>query len=142
MVKSRSSRRPKKAARKASRRPADRLRAVLAGAVRGLASAEQDMAKQVGALLKRKGVNVKDASRLLGQWRARADRQRRAALSALDTRMTAVQARIRKESKSAGRALHDGVHSALAALDIPSRREIGELTRKVDALSRKLDRKR
>jgi hypothetical protein len=104
-----------------------------------LASAEQDLERQVRALLKRKGIDVKDASRVLAAWRSRATRERRKALAALEGRMKTVQARLKKERKSAGRAVQDTVQSALAALNIPSRGEIAELTRKVEALSRKLD---
>lgn len=139
MAKPRSSKRSKRPARKAGSRPADRLRDAWAGALRGLASAEQDMEKQVRALLKRNRVDVKDAARLLAQWRARAERRRRSAAVALDARIATLQTRLKKERASAGRALQGAVQSALAALDIPSRREIAELTRKVEALSRKLD---
>jgi hypothetical protein len=127
------------AGRKAQARPADRLREGWDATLRRLAAAEQDLEKQVRALLMRKGIDVKDASRALAGWRARAGRERRKALAALEGRMKPLQARLRKERKSAGRAVQGGVQSALAALNIPSRDEIAQLTRKVEALSRKLD---
>ena len=54
---------PRPARRKARAGPADRLRKGWDATLRRLASAEQDLEKQVRALLKRKGIGVKDASR-------------------------------------------------------------------------------
>lgn len=139
MARSKAKMRSGAAGRKGQTKPADRLRNTWAATLRGLASAEKDMEKQVRGLLKRNKINVKDASRVLAAWRSRASRERRKALTALEGRMRTVQVRLTKERKSAGRMVRDAVQSALAALNIPSRHEIAELTRKVEALSRKLD---
>jgi hypothetical protein len=56
-----------------------------------------------------------------------------------EARLSALQARLRKEQKGVARMVNDTVHGALAALDMPSRREVAELTRKVDHLTRKVE---
>jgi hypothetical protein len=55
---------------------------------------------------------------------------------------SAVQSRVRSESRNAGRFVAEAVQATLAALNIPSRKEVAELTRKVDTLSKKIDKLR
>lgn len=57
----------------------------------------------------------------------------------LESRLATLQTRLKKEQRSMGRMVNDAVHGALAALDIPSRKEVAELTRKVDELSRRIE---
>jgi len=104
-----------------------------------LTSAEENLEKQVRALLKKNKISTKDAATMLQDVRALVGRERRRALKQLDTRLKTLQARIHKERKVVGKMVNDGVQSALAAFNIPSRHEVAELTRKVDLLSKKID---
>lgn len=125
--------------RKAQRKPVAVLRDAWQAARKALVSAEQRMEKQVRALLKRNRINTKDAQATIEELRARAEKERRKALALLDSRLKSLQSRVKKERKALGRVVQGAVQSTLAALNIPSREEIAGLTRKVEALSRKLD---
>lgn len=76
---------------------------------------------------------------LVGQIRTRLDVEGRKALRQMEPRMADLQARLRRETATVGSRVDDAVRGALARLNIPNRREIAELTRKVDELSRKID---
>ena len=104
-----------------------------------LASAEAEVEKQIRVLLKNNNISSKDARSALRDLRTRIDRERRKALRQLDTRLSGLQSRIRKERKTVSRMVEDGVQNTLAALNIPSRREVNDLTARVAQLSRKLD---
>lgn len=132
----------KAARRKAQRKPVTVLRDTWEAGRKALMAAEQQMEHQFRVLLKRNKINTKDVQAALKELRARAEKERRKALAGLDTRLKAVQARVKKERKALGRVVQDAVHSTLAALNIPSRDEIAMLTRKVDTLSHKLDARR
>jgi hypothetical protein len=126
-------------ARKAgARSAADVLRETWEATVRSLSAAEAELQKQVRALMKGKGLGAEAAESLrnLGQ---RLDKERRKVARQIESGVSSLQARVRKERKSAARVVDDTVKGALAALNIPSRHEINELTRKVDELSRKID---
>lgn len=56
----------------------------------------------------------------------------------LEDRLGSLQGRLRKEQRVLGRRVNEAVHGALSALDIPSRKEVTELTRKVDELTRRI----
>jgi hypothetical protein len=55
-------------------------------------------------------------------------------------RLTVLQTRARKERRMVGRAVDGAVNRTLAALNIPSRQEIHDLTHRVEELSQKIDR--
>jgi poly(hydroxyalkanoate) granule-associated protein len=90
--------------------------------------------------MKRTGVDTRKAAAALKEWNARFDRQRRKAVKVLEARVSALQARARKERRALTRRADEAVESALAALNIPSRHEVHELTRKVDELTRRIAR--
>jgi hypothetical protein len=134
-----------KAAARMARRPARRARPPIDRLQRGweatrqaLGAAERTMEKRVRGLLKRGRLGAAEAAPLLRELRARAERERRRALSGLN----ALQAHLERERKALGRNVQGAVRSTLAALDIPSRREIAELTRRVERLSHRLDARR
>lgn len=122
--------------------PATRAQEMLRGTVDALAVAEQELTRQVRGLLERNKIDVDDAGRMLKRFRARLDKERRRGAKELDARLAALQARLQKERRNVARLAAEGVQSALAALNIPSRREVTELTRKVEQLSKKIDRLR
>ena len=121
-----------------ARSAADVLRETWEATIKSLSAAEAELQKQVRALMKGKGLGAEAADRLrsLGH---RLDKERRKLGREIESRVSSLQARMQKERKSMTRALDDTVKSALAAMNIPSRHEIHELTRKVDELSRKID---
>jgi polyhydroxyalkanoate synthesis regulator phasin len=116
-----------------------RLRETWSATLATLASAEAEVEKQIRTLLKNNNISSKDARSALRDLRARIDRERKKALKQLDARLVGLQTRIRKERKNVSRMVDDGVQSALAALNIPSRKEVADLTAKVEQLSRKID---
>lgn len=104
-----------------------------------LTAAEQVVEKEVRELLKRNRISGKDASRLLRELGSRAEVERRKAMKELDARLETLQSRIKKERKVVGKAVGEAVTGALSSLNIPSRREVMELTKKVDQLGGKID---
>ena len=105
-----------------------------------LSSAEATVEKRVRALVKRSGVDTRQARETIAAWRHRLDRERKKAMRQVEGRLAGFQSRARKERRTLARAVDDAVQRALAALNIPSRQEVHTLTRRVTELSRKIDR--
>ena len=76
---------------------------------------------------------------LVGQIRSRLDTEGRKAYRQLEARLADLQERLGRDKASLGRRVDETVRGTLVRLNIPSRREIAELTRKVEELSRKID---
>jgi hypothetical protein len=110
------------------------LRETWEAARKSLSAAEAQVEKQVRSLIKRS-----DAADKLRELGTRFERERRRMTRELEGRLAGLQARVQKERKVLSRLVDDTVKSALSALNIPSRQEIHDLTRKVDELSRKID---
>lgn len=134
------------AATKKKRRPekgpagaGDRLRDAWKGAVTAFGKAEAEVERQVRRLLKRNRITAQDAAGVLRQLRARLARERKRVVKDLQGRLQSLQNRFGRERKALGKVVEGAVHGALSAFNIPSRREISELTRKVDALTKKID---
>ncbi len=136
----RKARSTRAAATSTASRATQALREGWAQAWKGLTRAEAQIEKRVKTLLKRRGITGKEVGLALQDLGNRLEKERKRALKQVEARLTAVQARLSKEGKALGRAVDDAVRSGLATLNIPSRQEVVELTRKVDELSRKLDR--
>jgi hypothetical protein len=128
--------------RSSARTAGARLRGAWADVVAAVTTAQANLESEVGKLLKRNRIGTKDATTLLKDVRALADRERRKAAKELKLRARELQSRVAKERKVAARALDDAVRSGLAALNIPSRAEVAHLTRKVEELSRKIERRK
>lgn len=105
-----------------------------------LTSAEETLQKRVRDVVNRSGVDTRQAERTLKAWRGRIERERRKALRQVETGIAQLQTRAKKERRALTRAADDTVRRTLAALNIPSRHEVQELTRRVEELSRKIDR--
>ena len=133
----------KKTARAARRTPAKKAMKGLAiswkGTREALGSAEAAMQKRVRSLVKQGNARTQQASEALVTWRSRLDKERRKALKQLEAQLATLQTRAKRERKALGRMADDAVQNALAALNIPSRQEVHELTRRVEELSRKID---
>jgi polyhydroxyalkanoate synthesis regulator phasin len=131
--------RRKKTARKANWASARAIRETWESALESLTAAEHEIEKQVRRLIKKNKLSAKDARALLKDLGARLATQRRRAGRKLDARLQTLQARVKKDRKLVSRVVDDAVRGALAAFNIPSRREVGDLTRRVEELSRKID---
>jgi hypothetical protein len=105
-----------------------------------LSSAEATVERRVKALAKRSGVDTRLATQTLQAWGHRLERERKKALRQVEGRLADLQTRARKERRALTRNVDDAVRRTLAALNIPSRNEVQELTRRVEELSRKIDR--
>jgi len=105
-----------------------------------LTTAEQEVERQVRDLLKRNRITSKDAAAVLRDLGSRAEVERRKAMKDLESRLGSLQKRMKKERKVVGQAVGEAVTGALASLNIPSRREVMDLTKKVDQLGSKIDK--
>ena len=72
-------------------------------------------------------------------WSHRLERERQKAMKQVEGRLAVLQTRAKKERRAVSRMVDEAVQRALAALNIPSRQEVQELTRRVEELSRKID---
>jgi polyhydroxyalkanoate synthesis regulator phasin len=109
------------------------------GTREALGSAEAAVQKRVRALVKQGGARTQQATDTLKAWRGRLERERRKALKQLEGQLATLQTRARRERKALAKVADEAVQNALAALNIPSRHEVHELTRRVEELSRKID---
>jgi hypothetical protein len=123
-----------------ARRAKGRLERTWKDTQAALSSAEATVEKRVKALVKRSGVDTRQARETLAAWRHRLDRERKKALKQVEGRLAVLQTRAKKERRAITRMVDDAVQRTLAALNIPSRQEIHELTRRVEDLSHKVDR--
>ena len=73
-------------------------------------------------------------------WSHRLERERKKALKQVEGRLAVLQTRANKERRAVTRMVDDAVQRTLAALNIPSRQEVQELTRRVEELSSRIDR--
>jgi polyhydroxyalkanoate synthesis regulator phasin len=133
----------KKTARATRRTPAKKAKKGLAisweGTREALGSAEAAMQKRVRSLVKQGNARTQQAGEALVAWRSRLEKERRKAMKQLEAQLATLQTRAKRERKVLGRMADDAVRNALAALNIPSRQEVHELTRRVEELSRKID---
>jgi hypothetical protein len=104
-----------------------------------LGSAEARLEKQLKGLLKRSGVDPRKAMETVESWRGRAEKERRKAVKQVEARLVGLQSRAKKERRVIARLVDETVQGALAALNIPSRLEVHELTKRVEELSKKVD---
>ncbi len=109
------------------------------GTREALGQAEAALQRQLRMLMRRGSARTQQAADALSAWRGRLDRERRKAMKQMEGRLAVLQTRARKERRAMGRYADEAVEGALAALNIPSRREVHELTRRVEELSRKID---
>jgi len=118
----------------------ERLRQTWNSTIEAITAAESDLEKQVKTVLHRNKISTKDASAMFKDLSALVGRERKKALHDLETRLGAIQAKAVKQRKAVGAVVDDALQNALARFNLPTREEVRELTRKVDDLSRKIDR--
>ena len=122
-----------------TKKAASRLAVSWEGTREALGSAEAAVQKRVRALVKRGGARTQQATDTVMAWRSRLERERRKAMKQLEAQLATLQTRARRERKVLSKVVDETVQSTLAALNIPSRQEVHELTRRVEELSRKID---
>jgi len=108
-------------------------------ALHRLEGAEKQVETEIRSFIDRRGLSTQEASALWKRWNSRLERESRKTARRLEHGLADLQARARKESHAFGRMIDDAVQGTLAALNIPSRQEVQQLTRKVNQLSRKID---
>ena len=118
---------------------AEVLRERWQAALRALATAEAELEKQWKTLVKKSGLSGKDAKGTLNELRVRLEKERQRALKGIEAGVAGLQARVKEEGAVLSRKADEAMKSALVAFNIPSRQEVGELTKKVNELSRKID---
>jgi polyhydroxyalkanoate synthesis regulator phasin len=131
----------KKAARRAAtpaRRAKSRLQKTWKETQAALSSAEGTVQKRVKELVERSGVDTRQATKALKAWGGRLERERKKAVKQVEGSLSGLQTRARKERRALARTVDEAVRRTLAALNIPSRQEVHELTRRVEELSRKV----
>jgi polyhydroxyalkanoate synthesis regulator phasin len=133
-------RRSRSAAR--TRKPRSRLERTWEDTRAALSSAEAVVEKRVKALVERSGVDARQARETLAAWRHRLERERRKAMKQVGSRLAVLHSRAKNERRALSHAVDDVVRRALAALNVPSRDEIHDLTRRIEELSQKIDRLR
>lgn len=122
-----------------ARKAASGLAITWEGTREALGSAEAAVERRVRALVKRGGSRTQQAAETLNEWGVRLERERRRTMKQVEEQLAVLQTRMRRERKAVARMADDAVRGALAALNIPSRQEVHELTRRVEELSRKID---
>jgi len=128
-----------RATRRRGGRATSQIESTWKQALRTLEGAEKQAEKEIRSFIKRSKLDTRQASALWKRWNARLDRESRKAARHLEVGLADLQTRARRESRAFGRMVDDAVQGTLAALNIPSREEVQQLTRKVNQLSRKID---
>jgi len=136
----------RKAVHKTSRRAAavsqgatDTLRTAWEQAQHAVGQAQAEAEKQVKKALKRSKIGGRHADEVLRDLATRFEKERKKARRGLENQIHTLAGRVHKERKAAGKRLGNAVEQTLASLNIPSRREVADLTKKVEELSRKID---
>ena len=95
--------------------------------------------KRARALMKTRGVDPDRAAERLAALRHRLGLEGRKAVKQVEGRLVVLRASAKKKRRVLARRADDAVRRTLLALDLPSRQELRELTRRVEELSRKID---
>lgn len=131
--------RTRKARMAPARKTAKGLAITWEGTREAFGNAESAVERRVRGLVQEGETRTQQAVETLGSWRTRLERERRKAMKQLQDQLAMLQGRARRERKAVARMVDETVQGTLAALNIPSRQEIHELTRRVEELSRKID---
>jgi Poly(hydroxyalcanoate) granule associated protein (phasin) len=107
-----------------------------------LRSAEATVGKRVAALVQRSGLEPREVMRQAEAWRARLDREGKKARKRVEARLVQLKQRARRDRHTLTRSVDEAVARGLAALNIPSRREVQQLSRRVEQLSTRIHAKR
>jgi poly(hydroxyalkanoate) granule-associated protein len=116
-------------------RAANRLETTWRDARTALVSAEGAVGRRVAAFARDRGIDTKELARRAEQWRTRIDREGKKARKRALAGLAQLQQRAARERRSLAHAADEAVGRALAALNIPTRREVQELSRRVERLA-------
>jgi hypothetical protein len=108
-------------------------------AKQALGAAEVKTAKRVKALIESNRGSVEEAAAALARFGAELARQREKRLGEIQAQLKTLSDRLGNERRRVAKLARQKARGALAGLDIPSRREVTELTRKVEELGLKID---
>ena len=131
--------RRKKPATRKTKKTGDPLHDTWVAAMDALHAAQDEAEKQLRGALKRNRISTKEATDVIKNVRKRFEKERRKAVKEFEDGVSSFQTRLVKERKALQKMANDAVRRTLASLNIPSRREVAELTRKVEQLSKKID---
>jgi hypothetical protein len=109
---------------------------------RALLSAEQRVSRKVAQLVQQSGLPTREVVKRAEALRTRLGQQGRKARKLALARLAELQQRARRDGRVLGRSIDDAVARALAALNIPTRQEVQELSRRVERLSARVDKLR
>jgi poly(hydroxyalkanoate) granule-associated protein len=129
--------------RKAARKvPPGRLEKTWNDTRRALRSAEVTVGKRVAALVQRSGLEPREVMRQAELWRGRLDREGKKARKRVEARLVQLKHRATHNRRSLTKSVDDAVARALGALNIPTRREVQQLQRRVEELKARVERLR
>ena len=132
-------RKSKKTRTPARARAATQFETTWNDARRAIRSAEGVLGKRVAEFARRRGIDTKELVHRAELWRSRLDRESRKARKRVELRLAELSKRAHHERNTVARVADDAVARALAALNIPTRREVQELSRRVGRLSSRID---
>jgi hypothetical protein len=126
-------------AARARTRATGRLETTWRDARKALRSAEGAVGRRVAAFARSRGIDTKELAHRAELWRSRIDREGKKARKRALAGLAELQQRAARERTSVAHAADAAVARALAALNIPSRREVQELSRRVERLATRVD---
>jgi poly(hydroxyalkanoate) granule-associated protein len=109
---------------------------------RALRSAEVTVGKRVAALVQKSGLEPREVMRQAQLWRGRLDREGKKARKRVAARLVELRHRAVRDSRSLSKSVDVAVTRALGALNIPTRREVQQLQRRVEELKARVERLR
>lgn len=107
-----------------------------------LVHAEGALARRVAAFARRQGIDTKQLARRADRWRVRLDHEGRRARKGIEARFTELHQRARRDRRMLARAADGAVARTLGALNIPTRSEIQQLSRRVEQLANRVGSQR
>lgn len=119
-----------------ARRP--RLASAWGETRRALRSAEATVGRRVSKLVERSGLEPKAVRRTAELWRARIEREGKKARKRVEAGLVELRQRARHDRRTLVRSVDDAVARALGVLNIPTRHEVQQLSRRVEQLARRI----
>ncbi len=106
---------------------------------RALRSAETTVGRRVAALVDESGVPARKVLKRVTAWSARLDREGRKASQRVEARFAALEQSVQRERRTLARGVDGAITRTLAALNIPTRHDVQQLSRRVEQLSRRVE---
>ena len=122
--------------------PRSRLAQTWSDTRRALRSAEVTVGKRVASLVQRSGLEPREVMRQAELWRGRLDREGSKARKRVAARLVQLRHRATRDRRTLAKSVDEAVARALRALNIPTRREVQQLQRRVEELKARVERLR